>query len=346
MPLIKDFDNNEFELKIEEYSFPIFCCIENLCVNTKEKFNIELVDSIWLTNDINSIENLDLNSKKKEIGTLTYNYLLSSSNIYAYKIITNKKEIIVNDELQQFIDFIDLFCSFCLWFVKDNDTCINEVYFIWNAVSSKYSNSYSYKVDSSSETTFKVEDIENAVCIVQAIFNTKKIKYISPSTPPLHQDDKNNIVFRAIYLISIIRKSFDLSMKISNSCMLFELFFSTDNAEIIHKLSERVAFFLTNNAEQRINTYKCVKDAYSIRSKLMHGDSLNSKLFGRIQEVANNCDSLIRVLMYSILSYKEVYSIFIMKNEQKNEYFEKLVFGAENSPLWDKSDDFKLIINS
>ncbi len=127
--------------------------------------------------------------------------------------------------------------------------------------------------------------------------------------------------------------------------MLFELLFPADSSEIIHKLSERIAFFLTNNAEQRIKIYKCVKDAYNIRSKLMHGDYLKSPLFNRIQEVANNCDSLIRVLMYSILSYKEVRTIFLMDNVQKNEYFERLVFGVENSPLWGKSDDFQLIIN-
>jgi len=342
MVLIKDFNNIEFKVEIEEYSFPIFCSIENLSVETTKRFNVELTDGIWLTNDIKNINNLDLNNIKKEIGILSYDYLKSSSNIYAYKVISNRKQIIVNDELQQFIDFIDLFCSFCLWFVKDSDTYINEVYFVWIAVSSKYSNSYSYKVDSSSETTFTYEDIENAVSILKAFFNTKKIKYIPPPTPPLHQDDKNNIVYRAIYLISIIRKSFDLSMKISNSCMLFELFFSADSSEIIHKLSERIAFFLTNNAEQRIKIYKCVKDAYNIRSKLMHGDYLKSPLFNRIQEVANNCDSLIRVLIYSILSYKEVRTIFLMDNVQKNEYFERLVFGVENSPLWDKSDDLNL----
>ena len=235
-----------------------------------------MANEIWLTNDIKNINNLDLNKIKKEIGILSYEYLLSSSNIYAYKVISNKKLIIVNDELQQFIDFINLFCSFCLWFVKDNNTYINEVYFAWAAVSSKYSNSYSYKVDNSSVTTFTYEDIENAVSIMQTIFNIEKIKYILPSTPPLHQDDKNNIIYKSIYLISIIRSSFDLSMKISNSCMLFELFFSADSSEIVHKLSERIAFFLTNNAEQRIKIYKCVKDAYNIRSKLMHGDCLQS----------------------------------------------------------------------
>ncbi|HOY33183.1 MAG TPA: HEPN domain-containing protein [Bacteroidales bacterium] len=345
MVVIKDFNNIEINVEIEDYSFPIFCCIENLLIDTKNQFNIELANEIWLTNDIKNINNLDLNKIKKEIGILSYEYLLSSSNIYAYKVISNKKLIIVNDELQQFIDFINLFCSFCLWFVKDNNTYINEVYFAWAAVSSKYSNSYSYKVDNSSVTTFTYEDIENAVSIMQTIFNIEKIKYILPSTPPLHQDDKNNIIYKSIYLISIIRSSFDLSMKISNSCMLFELFFSADSSEIVHKLSERIAFFLTNNAEQRIKIYKCVKDAYNIRSKLMHGDCLQSSLFNRIQEVANNCDSLIRVLMYSILSYKKVHAIFLMDNVQKNEYFERLVFGVENSPLWDKADDFELIIN-
>lgn len=345
MVLIKDFNNIEINLEVVDYSYPIFCIIENLSIETTKRFNVELTDGIWLTNDIKNINKLDLDCIKKDIGILSYDNFKSTSNIFAYKVISNKKQIIVNDELQQFIDFIDLFCSFCLWFIRDNNTYVNEVYFVWIAVSSKYSNSCSYRVDNSSESIFTFEDIENAVTILKSIFSTQKIKYILPSTPPLHQDDKNNIVFRSIYLISIIRKSFDLSMKIANSCLLFELYFSADSSEIIHKLSERIAFFLSNNAEQRIKIYKCVKDAYNIRSKLMHGDYLKSPLYNRIQEVANNCDSLIRVLMYSIISYKEVRTIFLMDNAQKNEYFERLVFGVEDSPLWDKSDDFKLIIN-
>ena len=59
--------------------------------------------------------------------------------------------------------------------------------------------------------------------------------------------------------------------------MALEAVLSTGSDKISHKVGERVAILLENDAEKRLETYKVVKRLYGIRSKLVHGAAIQTK---------------------------------------------------------------------
>ena len=58
---------------------------------------------------------------------------------------------------------------------------------------------------------------------------------------------------------------------------VFEALLSTDDTEITHKISERIAFMLESTEDGRYSVYKCMKRLYKTRSLLVHGAIENKK---------------------------------------------------------------------
>lgn len=67
---------------------------------------------------------------------------------------------------------------------------------------------------------------------------------------------------RALQFINSARHSPNITIKISQYCSALETLFTTDSAELSHKLSERVAFFLAQAGFNRVDVFKTVKAAY------------------------------------------------------------------------------------
>jgi hypothetical protein len=90
----------------------------------------------------------------------------------------------------------------------------------------------------------------------------------------LHDTDSSSLRFmlekgyrrsgRAIQYVDAARRSASLPFKIANYCSAFETLFTTDAAELAHKLSERVAFFLGERGYNRLAVYATIKSAYAI----------------------------------------------------------------------------------
>lgn len=59
--------------------------------------------------------------------------------------------------------------------------------------------------------------------------------------------------------------------------MALEAVLSTGRDEISHRVGERVAILLENDAEKRLETYKLVKRLYGTRSRLVHGAARQTK---------------------------------------------------------------------
>lgn len=131
---------------------------------------------------------------------------------------------------------------------------------------------------------------------------------------------------RALYMINAARKEHDLALKIANYCTVFETLFATSQTELSHQLSERVAFFLSDTPEQRLSTYRTMKRAYSIRSKVVHGDFVSNKDIQEIEDIASFCDNSLRVIFQSIFENKFMRDTM---NDAKalDEYMINLVMG-------------------
>lgn len=76
---------------------------------------------------------------------------------------------------------------------------------------------------------------------------------------------------RAFYLVNAARGERDIAIKVAHYCTAFETLFATSQTELAHQLSERIACFLYSNVEERLSAYRRIKNAYGLRSKVVHG---------------------------------------------------------------------------
>ena len=115
---------------------------------------------------------------------------------------------------------------------------------------------------------------------------------------------------RADYFVAAARSSPDLGVKIANYCTAFEALFSTDTAELSHKLAERIAVFLEDRGPQRAEVYKTMKHAYGIRSKIVHGAQDRKALTDEMRTTSVICDDLCRRALTKILTDPEAHGLF------------------------------------
>jgi hypothetical protein len=130
---------------------------------------------------------------------------------------------------------------------------------------------------------------------------------------------------RGLLFVKQAREARNLAYKISNYCSALETLFSTDNVELSHKLSERIAFFL-NNDYNKFKTFKTIKKAYSIRSKLTHGDILDNKQIDGLDELSLEIDGILRFSINKVLKDKALLDIFESPKDVINSYFDKIIF--------------------
>jgi len=131
----------------------------------------------------------------------------------------------------------------------------------------------------------------------------------------------------ALYHIQVARAESDIGLKISNYCSALETLFSTSQTELAHQLSERLAYFISETPEERIENYKKSKQAYTIRSKVVHGSYIKDNNLTKIKELAIFCDSSLRVIITKLMSDDQLYKN-LSNNELLDEYMLKLVLGV------------------
>ena len=136
---------------------------------------------------------------------------------------------------------------------------------------------------------------------------------------------------RAMQFVVAARRAQDLAFKIANYCSAFETLFTTDATELAHKLSERAAFFLGERGENRRKVFTLVKNAYSIRSKLVHGDTLKQNQIDALPALSMECDHALRRILSEIFQSDDLKRIFDAHNEAIEEYFATLILGPSIS---------------
>jgi hypothetical protein len=132
---------------------------------------------------------------------------------------------------------------------------------------------------------------------------------------------------RAMRFVAAARRSLDLAFKIANYCSALETLFTTDSAELAHKLSERVAFFLGERGYSRRVVFTIVKDAYGVRSKLVHGDTLKPIQIEGLPALSSQCDGYLREILREIFSSQKLKNTFDSQNQAIEEYFADLILG-------------------
>jgi len=132
---------------------------------------------------------------------------------------------------------------------------------------------------------------------------------------------------RAMRFVRAARGAPDLAFKIAHYCSAFESLLTTESTELSHKLSERAAFFLGARGHDRLQVFRIMKKAYTVRSKLVHGDTLPPRQIDELPGLALDLDGYLRTMLNAIFESDELRKVFDSHSDAVEEYFAQLIFG-------------------
>lgn len=127
-------------------------------------------------------------------------------------------------------------------------------------------------------------------------------------------------ISRAWYFLQAARASTSIPERITYYCVCLETLVSTDTAGLSHKVAERVAWLVGKSKDDRMELYRILKRAYSLRSQTVHGSS--ASFTGReLPELSEKCDDILRRIYEAIFRGAEVSSVLLGSNQDIDEYF-------------------------
>lgn len=217
----------------------------------------------------------------------------------------------IKDQFDQIVDQTIKEALLSLWITKPTITHIKHLFVYDSTGKSIQDINYSYFF------VFQKENIETLSLKDFEEFKTvfKKIRSIF--------DNKKEITRVLYYLYSGLTLSY-WQVRFIMLNVVLESLFSTDNQELSHKISERAAFFLEKEAENREKLFQDVKKIYNIRSKLVHGDVINNTPEENSQ-LLNDLERITQVALKKIIN-EDLIDIFSEKPNKRNEYFTKMIF--------------------
>ena len=134
---------------------------------------------------------------------------------------------------------------------------------------------------------------------------------------------KNNLnrIEKAIIFKNNARQQISSDMKIFLYISALESFFNTSKNEITYQVSQRCALLLSNQYEERLQIQKIIKDAYDVRSHVVHGATYKSKKYSdeSLKMMSSKLDEYIRVLL------NEKRDLFEKNDEELTHFFNKLI---------------------
>lgn len=227
-------------------------------------------------------------------------------------------------EAQQFV--------YDLWSVKDNGIYVRDGFLV--TYFDKIDSGRTWKVSVSTvlseasgergSTTFSSEEVRS----VARTFIPHEVKDVDevthggkyPTNEPFMRNSNYGRVGRAWYFLVAARAAAIPPMKILFYCTALECLFTTGSSELTHRIAERVAILLGSSAEQRIELFKFVKEAYGFRSTIVHGSSIKEGNEAALVTVCTRLDEVLRQLI--VMDHE----VFHMKEGDMDRWFLELLF--------------------
>ncbi len=291
-----------------------------------------LMPGIDLINDKNKISEIVDKEFYKIAGAIEAAHLINSNHIIFCETDESvfSKEDGSNLALITWLVWMDMLISDS-WLIKDNAMACEVAYCkVTDGSYSEWSNNYLSNPVSISRgeqhicTTFSLDEVKEwaAQCHkLQSYLHSNNSGAFSSFT-----NKQYSRIGRARRFISAARKESHTAIKISHYCSAFESLFSTDNAELSHKLSERVAIFLKNFGYDPLVVFDDMKAFYGIRSKVTHGDSIQASKEKELPDLSNKCDSYLRSIFRLILDDEKLQVIFDGNKDKFEKYFKEMLF--------------------
>jgi len=137
---------------------------------------------------------------------------------------------------------------------------------------------------------------KNNIKLLNTIWNNLKSIYLSKIYSTNENKSRINNVLNFFYF-SWNTLTLDLT-GISLSIVLETLFSPHSNTELTHQISYNIANFMGNSKQDKINIYKSVKKYYSIRSKLVHGETIKEEDKNSIPEFFRFiCEIILKIMI-------------------------------------------------
>lgn len=157
----------------------------------------------------------------------------------------------------------------------------------------------------------KSEDLQD----LKRVF--KGLSYIS---------DQKYRPMRALHLLMASLHLWYWDLRFAGFTSVIESLFSTDNQELSHKLSERIAFFMEHDFARRESLFRYMKRIYTVRSRILHGDDLPSMDKSESFEILADLELLVQRLLKRILMDDELIQKFSGSQNERARYLESLLF--------------------
>jgi hypothetical protein len=129
---------------------------------------------------------------------------------------------------------------------------------------------------------------------------------------------------RAYYFLDVARKTDFLPSKIATYISILETFYAVEG-DNKHKTSERTAFLLGKDGEERIRIYDQISEAYVIRSKYVHGAYISDERNRKLVEVSKTLDSYVRMVFKEMLLNHSDLNYNSGKNQKVDKRFNELI---------------------
>lgn len=307
-----------------------FAALKYLNLNDFGEESIELIPGLKITKS-QKIKEMILNKKNREIiGILEASHFESSNCFLHYDYEDNEDAFKDLNDLQ-ILEYILQWVDDILknsWLVKDNCIVCDTAFLIHECEKNTTASSLRLQyLFTNSSGKFEDADLTKSELEAFMIYHDKIESYLygKNSGSINFMLNKNfSRIGRALLFVKQAREARNLAYKISNYCSALESLFCTDSVELSHKLAERIAFFLANEFK-KIETFKTVKKAYAIRSKLTHGDYLDQKLINNLGDLSEQIDGLLRKIINKILNDQSMIEIFDSDNTKIDKYFESII---------------------
>ncbi len=314
----------------------IFCITNLLHLEIPQDLGkgFEVYPNMYITNNKHFLSRLISKNLRESIGELETNALKNSSAVLYSLEHMDQSEVLTtaSDMLLQFL-YIARFLITTSWLIKDNSIKF-EMGFIEvphkaepSIVSSTFlSGSPVNRKGNDEFIIFSLVELGQLRDMFQEYF----VSFLVRGSAQAKLDEVNRLQ-RAIYFLQAARFNSDLGLKISFYCTCLESLFSTDTTELTHKLSERVAFFMGDTPSNRLRIYSEIRNAYRIRSTVIHGDRISSKKTNMVEAAVESCDTILRNILNKILSSATLRTQFISNNDKLEQFFLELIFGVQTS---------------
>jgi hypothetical protein len=134
-----------------------------------------------------------------------------------------------------------------------------------------------------------------------------------------------NCIDRAMVFLNSARKAQYFVYKIAYYIPILECLFTTDKFEVTQKVSERVAFYIEEDEDERIAMYDFIKEVYDIRSTFLHGQKFKSKNIQRdvLEPHSIRLDEVVRAILTLVIMHDSDYFVGTEQGIHKNDVKEK-----------------------